>query len=69
MEPISKKIKKEPEYEKKNPCHVAITTTKWSMVSVVNILFVSAILADTNHRIQKIATFKYRLFPIRKTNF
>jgi hypothetical protein len=31
-------------------------------VSAVNILFVSAMLADTNRRIPKIATFKYRLF-------
>jgi hypothetical protein len=31
---------------------------KGYMVSVVKILFVSAMLADTNHRIPKIATFK-----------
>jgi hypothetical protein len=40
----------------------AITTKKCSMISAVNILFISAMLADTNRSIPKIATFKYRLF-------
>jgi hypothetical protein len=36
---------------------------KRSRVSAVNILFILAMLVDTNRRIPKIATFKYRLFP------
>jgi hypothetical protein len=49
--------------ERKFGHHPGALLQKGSMVSAVNILFVSAMLVDTNRRIPRITSFKYRLFP------